>query len=559
MKKIILLLVTASTSYLFAQNVTFTDPNLKQKIVLHGQNVVGGVTGTNISLIDTDLNGEISITEAQAYTGRLYLNQNGSNFYTDLTGVEEFINITELYCENNQMTNIDVSSHTALTGLYCENNQISNLDLSNNTNLSALNIRYNNLNSINLINNSNLVSINCENNSLSTLNLANQVNLNTLTCNDNNISSLNLSNQTNLTSLICNDNNISSIEFGTNSQLSTVVCHDNIISNLNLSNFTNLESVDASYNNLVSILFPTSTSCETINIRNNSLTNIDISGLSNFYVLNAQHNEITTLNLDSNSNLESILLNNNLIDSLNLSNLSLLSYLTCNDNDLFYLDISNGNNSNISEFNALNNQNLNCIEVDDITFSTNNWTNIDIQTSFSIDCPTLVNSITVQGENSMTEITTDGGTLQLMATVLPIDATDNTYTWSITNGTGAGTIDNNGLLTATNNGTVNIVATANDGSGITGNISINISNQTMLSIEENLNDFDLTVYPNPTNGVLNISSNNKIELIEIYNITGQKVFQTNQVKFDVNYLESGIYSIRIVTKKRTTTKQVIIK
>jgi len=37
-------------------------------------------------------------------------------------------------------------------------------------------------------------------------------------------------------------------------------------------------------------------------------------------------------------------------------------------------------------FNAENNPNLTCIEVDDVAFSTVNWTNIDPQTSFSTDC-----------------------------------------------------------------------------------------------------------------------------------------------------------------------------
>ena len=37
-------------------------------------------------------------------------------------------------------------------------------------------------------------------------------------------------------------------------------------------------------------------------------------------------------------------------------------------------------------FKTLNNPNLTCINVDDVTFSTSNWTNIDPWASFKITC-----------------------------------------------------------------------------------------------------------------------------------------------------------------------------
>ena len=74
-------------------------------------------------------------------------------------------------------------------------------------------------------------------------------------------------------------------------------------------------------------------------------------------------------------------------------------------------------------------------------------------------------------------MTTDDGILQLTATVLPSDATNNTVTWSIVNGTGQVTINTTGLVTAVANGTVTARATANDGSGVIGQLGITISNQ----------------------------------------------------------------------------------
>jgi uncharacterized protein YjdB len=88
-----------------------------------------------------------------------------------------------------------------------------------------------------------------------------------------------------------------------------------------------------------------------------------------------------------------------------------------------------------------------------------------------------VTSITITGTGGATTITTDNGTLQLSAGVLPADATNKTVTWSITNGTDKASISSTGLVTALDNGTATVRAIANDGSGIYGVFMINITNQ----------------------------------------------------------------------------------
>jgi uncharacterized protein YjdB len=86
-------------------------------------------------------------------------------------------------------------------------------------------------------------------------------------------------------------------------------------------------------------------------------------------------------------------------------------------------------------------------------------------------------SITISGDGGVSLITSLGGTLQLNTAVLPLNATNNTITWSVTNGTGQATINSTGLVTAVANGTVTARATANDGSGVYGTMIITISNQ----------------------------------------------------------------------------------
>lgn len=91
-----------------------------------------------------------------------------------------------------------------------------------------------------------------------------------------------------------------------------------------------------------------------------------------------------------------------------------------------------------------------------------------------------VKSIIVTGQNSVTAVTYKGATLQMLADVLPANANDKTYTWSVVNGTGTASIDTSGVLKALTDGTVNVIATAKDGSGITGTQTITIVGQSLV-------------------------------------------------------------------------------
>ena len=86
-----------------------------------------------------------------------------------------------------------------------------------------------------------------------------------------------------------------------------------------------------------------------------------------------------------------------------------------------------------------------------------------------------VSDITVTGEGGVTNIETKGGTLQMTTEVTPTNADNTAVSWSVVNGTGKATIDSSGLLRAQSNGTVGVIATAQDGTGVTGNQTITIS------------------------------------------------------------------------------------
>ena len=48
---------------------------------------------------------------------------------------EKFSALHYLYCNNNQLTSLDVTKNTALTSLSCSGNQLTSLDVTKNTKL----------------------------------------------------------------------------------------------------------------------------------------------------------------------------------------------------------------------------------------------------------------------------------------------------------------------------------------------------------------------------------------------------------------------------------------
>ncbi|MBR5633593.1 MAG: leucine-rich repeat domain-containing protein, partial [Prevotella sp.] len=126
----------------------------------------------------------------------------------DLTGIEHFTALTELWCYRNQLTSLDVSQNTALQYLWCFNNQLTSLDVSKNT---ALGILY------------------CYGNQLTSLNVSGCTALTSLSCNNNQLTSLDVSKNTALTRLSCYRNQLTSLDVSQNTALEYLFCFNNQI------------------------------------------------------------------------------------------------------------------------------------------------------------------------------------------------------------------------------------------------------------------------------------------------------------------------------------------
>ena len=70
----------------------------------------------------------------------------------------------------------------------------------------------------------------------------------------------------------------------------------------------------------------------------------------------------------------------------------------------------------------------------------------------------------------------------------------------------------------------------------------------------------IAVYPNPTNGIINISGVDKVDAIKVFSISGQLVKETvNTNIIDLSSERSGLYLIEIQHEGKTSVNKLILR
>lgn len=335
MKKTLLLfsfLIVTAWYSMHAQNVNIPDANFKTYLVGN-------------SSINTDANSEISVTEAQAFTGDLLVN--GLSI-SDLTGIEAFVNITRLDCYSNNLTSLDVSNNLALTRLHCGSNQIETLDISANTLIT---------------------DIQCHNNGvLYELNIANgnNSNINWMKAYGNSLSCI----QIDAGFTPPADAGIYSQGWtkGNSAFYSEDCAALNQIVNIPDANFKSFLVNDASINLNNDTEITVAEAQATTELLINGLSIADLTGIeafTNLTRLDCYTNNLTTIDVSNNLALTRLHCADNQIETLDISANTQITDIQCHNNTVLYeLNIANGNNSNINWMKAYGNPSLTCIQVD---------------------------------------------------------------------------------------------------------------------------------------------------------------------------------------------------
>ena len=247
-----------------------------------------------------------------------------------------------------------------------------------------------------------------------------------------------------------------------------------------------------------------------LNCRNNNLIELDITHNTSLLRLFSQSNSISgAFNTSQNIVLAGITVHNNSISSLDLSNNPNLEVLGCGDNLITEIDLSQNPymhslycaNNQISEIDISNNPNFK-----EIICSSNQLTSLNIQNG---------NAENIDSLNS-----TNNSNLFC----IQVDNIEyaNYVTWWIKDDWTDYSVDCN------------------------------------LGAED-FNQTYFTLYPNPTNEILNIDSQFPIDKVQIYTLQGVLVKEPFTKNINVSEFSPGIYFLSVTSNGRNQTKKFIKK
>ncbi len=169
-----------------------------------------------------------------------------------------------------------------------------------------------------------------------------------------------------------------------------------------------------------------------------------------------------------------------------------------------------------------------------------------------------VSGITITGAGGVSSITSDYGTLQLNAAITPVNATNQILIWSITEGKALALINNEGLVTALGNGTVVVRGTASDGTGVYGELTITISNQSGGTGTYNPVG---KIILNPGGITILLSDNYTSWNAGLYTLHGSllanRVIDSDILVFNDIRLTPGIYFVVLSSGKKLRTAKVV--
>jgi len=192
---------------------------------------------------------------------------------------------------------------------------------------------------------------------------------------------------------LINTNSDSEIQLSeANSFTGVIGCLGENISNFTgLEEFTLVEQLALGFNPATSIDFTGNISLKFLTLGSNPITSIDLSANTLLeYLYIEECYSLQSIDLSNNQNLENVNIYLTSLTNLDLSTNLNITNIECSGNtSLTAFNVKNGNNTSITGFNATGNTNLTCIEVDDATYSTANWTNVDVTAIYNENCSGL--------------------------------------------------------------------------------------------------------------------------------------------------------------------------
>ena len=287
--------------------------------------------------------GIITQTEIASITT---INVSENNGIKDLTGVEHFTALKNLYCDSTKITSLDVSNNMALESLNCYNTEIESLDVSNNPALESLYCYNTEIESLDISNNPALESLYCDSTKITTLDVSKNTALTVLECDNTEIAGLDISKNPVLKVLKCDNTKITSLDVSKNTVLTVLECNNTEIESLDVSKNTALKGLSCDNTKITSLDISKNTALEYLLCDNTGITSLGVNNNPALERLYCNNTGIESLDVSKNTALWVLICNDTKINSLDVSKNTDLQYLDCDNTSLAYLNI--GENTNLT-------------------------------------------------------------------------------------------------------------------------------------------------------------------------------------------------------------------
>ena len=76
---------------------------------------------------------------------------------------------------------------------------------------------------------------------------------------------------------------------------------------------------------------------------------------------------------------------------------------------------------------------------------------------------------------------------------------------------------------------------------------------------KNSQNIQTSIYPNPTNGKINIETQEQIEKITILDISGKIIIETTNTEIDLSKQKTGTYFVKIETASGILTEKIVVE
>ena len=239
------------------------------------------------------------------------------NALTDID-VSSLQSLKRLNISDNSLTQIDLSHNPLLEELWMQNNQFTTIDLSHQPALDNLNASNNKLTEITFAPESATNRIDLSNNKLTNIDLSNTPHLALLNCNDNQLTAFDCKPVGNLSFLYLANNQLTALDPTTLPELIELNLNGNHLSTINLEGLEWLTKLLLAGNNISTIDLTGCPDLAQLNLAETPLTGLDLTPCGSIFWLNLSACGLSSVDVTSLSNLSNLYLPYNKLTELTL-------------------------------------------------------------------------------------------------------------------------------------------------------------------------------------------------------------------------------------------------